>query len=372
MLASFFAPLLLLTSLSLPGAHHTENVVLVTYDGLRWQEVFSGADDALLTKKEGGVHDPDALRAAYGRGTPEARREALLPFLWGVVARQGQVYGNGQRGSVARVTNGRNFSYPGYQEILCGFGDPKIDSNDKVLNANVSVLEWLNGKDAFRGRVAAFTEWDCFPFILNRGRSGLLVNAGLAPMEGEGLSEREKILNRVLADTNWEHADQRSDALTYNFAEAYFERKHPRVLYLGFGETDEWAHAGRYDLVLEGAHRIDGYLARLWAAVQATPEYAGKTSLVITTDHGRGDAPLAWKDHGEKVPVSDKIWIAVLGPDTPALGERKDCAEVTQSQVAATVAALLGEDWKAAEPRAGAPIAEAVAPGGAPGSAKDR
>jgi hypothetical protein len=63
-------------------------------------------------------------------------------------------------------------------------------------------------------------------------------------MEGEGLSEREKILNRVLADTNWAHADQRSDALTYNFAEAYFERKHPRVLYLGFGETDEWAHAG--------------------------------------------------------------------------------------------------------------------------------
>lgn len=360
---TMLSTLLLLVPLAFPGAGQTENVILVTYDGLRWQEVFSGADEALLTKKEGGVHDPDALRAAFWRDTPEARRAALLPFLWGTVALEGQIWGNGGKGSVARVTNGRNFSYPGYQEILCGYGDRKIDSNDKVPNANVSVLEWLNGKDAYRGRVAAFTQWDCFPFILNRERSGLLVNSGAAPIEGEALSERERTLNRVLSDTNWPDADQRSDALTYLLGEAYFERKHPRVLYFGFGETDSWAHDGRYDLVLQGAHRIDGYLARLWGAVQASPAYAGKTSLVITTDHGRGDAPVEWKGHGEKIPASDRIWIAVLGPDSPALGERSDCAEVTQSQVAATVAALLGEDWNAAEPKAAAPIAEALGVG---------
>ena len=352
--------LFVLVPLAFSGAGKTENVILVTYDGLRWQEVFSGADEALLTKKEGGVPDPDALRAGFWRDAPEKRRAALLPFLWGTVAREGQIWGNGPKGSVARVTNGRNFSYPGYQEILCGFGDPKIDSNDKRPNPNTSVLEWLNGKDGYRGRVAAFTEWDCFPFILNRERSGLLVNAGQAPIEGEDLSEREKTLNRVLSDTTWPNAGERSDALTYLFGEAYFERLHPRVLYFGFGETDTWAHEGRYDLVLQSAHRIDGYLARLWAAVQASPGYAGRTSLLITTDHGRGGAPVEWKNHGEKVPASDRIWIAVLGPDTPALGERENCGEVTQSQVAATVAALLGEDWNAAEPRAAAPIRDAL------------
>ncbi|MFN0006409.1 MAG: AP protein [Planctomycetota bacterium] len=352
--------LLALVPLALCGGGKTENVILVTYDGLRWQEVFSGADEALLTKKEGGVRDPDALRAKFWRDTPEARRAALLPFLWGTIAREGQIYGNSAKGSVARVTNGLNFSYPGYQELLCGFADPKVDSNDKRPNPNVSVLEWLNGKEAYRGRVAAFTQWDCFPFILNRERSGLLVNAGQAPIEGDRLSEREQSLNRVLIDTNWPDADQRSDALTYLYGEAYFERRRPRVLYFGFGETDTWAHEGRYDLVLQGAHQTDGYLARLWAAVQASPDYAGKTSLVITTDHGRGEAPVEWKGHGEKIPASDRIWIAILGPDTPALGERENCAEVTQSQVAATVAALLGEDWNAAEPRAAAPIRDAV------------
>src|SRR5258706_10028476 len=255
---------LLLSGASALGAHKTENVVLVTYDGLRWQEVFDGAEKALLTKENGGVSDPARFEKMRGR-------EDLLPFLWGTVAKQGQIYGNGRKGSVARVTNGRRFSYPGYNEILCGFGDPRIDSNDNKPNPNVSVLEWLNGKDAYRGRVAAFAEWDCFPAILNVARSGLFVNAGIATVEGPGLSEREKTLNQVLLDTTWPHADQRSDALTFLMAQAYFERTKPRVLFISFGETDEWAHEGRYDFVLESAHRIDGYIARLWEEVQSMP-----------------------------------------------------------------------------------------------------
>src|SRR6185503_18247213 len=83
---TMLATLLLLGALALPGERKTENVVLVTYDGLRWQEVFSGADEVLLTKENGGVRDVQAERKAFWRDTPEARREALLPFLWGTVA----------------------------------------------------------------------------------------------------------------------------------------------------------------------------------------------------------------------------------------------------------------------------------------------
>src|SRR3954451_25344029 len=145
----------------------TRNVVLVTTDGLRWQEVFRGADDALLNKKDGGVADPDALRRAFWRETPEARREALLPFLWTTVARRGQLFGNRDKKSLAYVTNGKNFSYPGYNEMFTGSPDPRIDSNAKRPNPNVSVLEWLHRKPAFRGEVAAVASWDLFPFILN-------------------------------------------------------------------------------------------------------------------------------------------------------------------------------------------------------------
>ena len=99
-----------------------------------------------------------------------------------MLAREGQIYGNAPRGSVARVTNGRNFSYPGYNELLSGRADPRIDSNDKKPNPNVTVLEWLNGREPYRGKVAAFGSWDTFPWIINRERSGVLVNAGFEPM----------------------------------------------------------------------------------------------------------------------------------------------------------------------------------------------
>ena len=333
------------------------SVVLVTTDGLRWQEVFAGADERLINK-ENGVGEPDEVRKAFWRETPEARREALLPFLWTVVAREGQLYGNRARGSSVRVTNGLNFSYPGYNELLTGAADPRIDSNDKRPNPNVTVLEWLDGREAYRGRVAAFCSWDVFPFIINRERSHVTVNAGFEPVADAGRSDLA-MLNRLLGDTTPVETGVRHDSFTFAAALEHVRARQPRVLYLGLGETDEWAHAKRYDRYLEAAHRVDRFLGELWRELQARDGYRGRTSLVVTVDHGRGEGP-EWKDHGKKVAASQDIWIAVVGPETPALGEQSGVEPVTQAQVAATVAALLGEDYVAAVPGAAPPIARAV------------
>src|SRR5438445_5939538 len=233
-------------------APHTENVVLITTDGLRWQEVFGGAEEALLTK-EAGVAEPAELKREFWRDTAEARREALLPFLWTVVARQGQLYGNPARGSAARVTNGFNFSYPGYNELLSGRADPRIDSNDKKPNPNVTVLEWLDRRAAYRGRVAAFCSWDVFPFIINRERSGLLVNAGFEPVTSAGPRDRLAMLNQLQADTTPYVEGVRHDSFTLAAAREYLRAPRPRVLYLSLRETPHWAHLGRYDNYLHAA-----------------------------------------------------------------------------------------------------------------------
>src|SRR5262245_36433276 len=91
----------------------TRNVIFVTADGLRWQEIFRGADPALVNKPDGGVDDVPALKREFWRDDAGRRREALLPFLWLTIARQGQIFGNRDKMSPARVTNGLNFSYPG-------------------------------------------------------------------------------------------------------------------------------------------------------------------------------------------------------------------------------------------------------------------
>src|SRR3954453_376888 len=101
----------------------TKKVIFVMTDGLRWQEVFQGVDPALLNKDSGGVRDIEAMRKTYWRETAEERRAALMPFLWSEVVAKGQIYGNREAGSAASVTNGKNFSYPGYNETLTGFAD---------------------------------------------------------------------------------------------------------------------------------------------------------------------------------------------------------------------------------------------------------
>src|SRR4030095_13843948 len=114
------------------------------------------------------------------------------------------------------------------------------------------------------------------------------------------------------------------------------------------------------DLVLQSARKFDGFVSELWQTMEAMPEYKGKTTFIITTDHGRGGGLEDWKEHGSDTKGSENIWIAVIGPDTPKLGERTNVAPVTQAQIAATVAALLGKDFSTFNPKAAAPIGEVV------------
>ena len=336
-------------------APHTENVIVVTLDGFRFQEIFGGADEALLNKQFGGVKDLDRLKKRYWRDTPEERRSALLPFFWDTFAKKGQIFGDRTRKATTKSTNGLKFSYPGYSEIFCGFADPAITSNAKKANANLSVLEFLHSQPAYRDKVAAFCTWDVFPFIFRSERNGLKVQAAWQPIKDAPLTERQRAMNDTLAKLPRYWPDNCFDVISMEYAREHILRHKPRVVYLGLGETDEWGHGRRYDMYLDAANNTDRYLSELWQTLQKMPEYRDKTSMIITTDHGRGDTRVDWIDHGKKVPLAEYIWIAVLGPDTPPLGVREN-VETTQSQVAATIAHLLGENFVAASPKAAAPL----------------
>ena len=184
------------------SAPRTRNVVLIVSDGLRWQEVFTGADPTLLNEANGGIWGKEAdLRREFWRDDPVERRRALFPFLWNTVAVHGQIFGNQALGSVARVTNGLAFSYPGYNEMLTGHPDARIDSNEFGPNPNVSVLEWLNTLPDLHGKVSVFATWATFKDILSVSRSHLPLQVGWdLPYHGE-LSERQALLNRLYQTT---------------------------------------------------------------------------------------------------------------------------------------------------------------------------
>jgi hypothetical protein len=337
------------------------NVMLVLVDGLRWQEVFTGADESLLNKEQGGVQDVATLKISYWRDTPEARREALMPFMWKVVAKEGQVFGNQTKGSIVRVTNGRNVSYPGYSEMAVGYADPRIENNEKRANPNVTVLEWLHRKPQFQDKVAAFALWDTVPFIFNRERCGFYINAGLEAMTCGKDSPNVELLNHLKAEVPSRWGGEPFDAITFHSAMAYLRQQKPRVFYLAFGETDEWGHEGLYKEYLDAAKRTDSYIQTLWTVTQSMPEYRGRTTIIVAADHGRGSTPKDWRNHGKDTQGSENVWIAVLGPDTRPLGERANTPDLTLGQVAATLAAAVGEDYCAEVPNAAPPIADVAA-----------
>jgi len=277
-----------------------------------------------------------------------------MPFVWSLVAVKGQIFGDDSAGSRAGVTNGLWFSYPGYSEMFAGFADARIDSNNKIPNPNVTVLEWLNKRPGFADRVAAFGSWDVLPSILNVERSGIPVGAGWQPVPRPE-TDRDRAVNQLAADLPryWEYGP--FDAPIVYAALESLRAQRPRVLYVMLGEGDEWAHEGKYDLYLDATKRADAFIQRIWDAAQSMDGYAGRTSLILTTDHGRGDTLKDWSDHGRDVPAAERTWIAVMGPAVPALGVRKDL-RVSTSQIAATIAALVGEDFRAGTPQAAAPL----------------
>ncbi len=339
----------------------TRNVVLIVSDGLRWQEIFTGADEQLMNEKNGGIWDKEeTLKAQFWRADPTERRKVLFPFLWTTVAARGQIFGNQAQGSIAKVTNGLAFSYPGYNEMLTGHPDPRIDSNEFGPNPNTSVFEWLNSLPELHGKVTAFATWETFRDIFNVKRSHLPLHVGWdLPYSGK-LDARQQLMTTLYQTTTRMDGEDVYNAFMQVPLIDMFAREQPRVLFVGYGETDNWAHAGRYDLVLQSAHQFDHFVEELWNKLQSLPQYRDQTTFIITCDHGRGSGPVEWKEHGVEEKGSENIWIAVMGPDTAPLGERKQVAEVHEAQIAATLAAFLGKDYPKAEPAAAAPILEVL------------
>jgi hypothetical protein len=325
----------------------TENIVIVALDGYRWQEVFHGADASLLKKKK-NVSDDKAAHQ-YLASSEAQRRKELMPFLWTVVANEGQIYGNRDFGNKVNCSNFQLFSYPGYNEMLVGFTDQRIHSNRKKNNPNKTVLEFLNQQKQYNGKVAAFSTWDAFPFILNEQRSGIYVNAATDVAIGQ-ITPQERWLNenrgKVINPAN----GTRLDEYTYLYAKEFVKREKPKVLFLSFNETDEHGHGGRYDQYLRAATKADQLISDLWTYMQHQPEYKGKTTLIITTDHGRGNGKNNWKRHSLFARGSRQIWFAVIGPDTPALGEVKKRNKYYQTQLAKTISTLAGHEYHAPRP----------------------
>lgn len=330
----------------------SQNIIIITTDGLRWQEVFKGMDSAIANDNRYNEGDSSYIFKKYWSPDAGERRKKLLPFLWSTVAQKGQLYGNRNEGCKVDNANPYWFSYPGYSELFTGFADTGINSNSYPPNPHVTVLEFLNKQPGLKGKVAAFGAWDAFDRILNEERSGIPVISAFDATGGNDPTTNEKMINRILRDSYkpW-HEHECLDVFTHHAAYEWLQARKPRVLYIAYGETDEWAHAGKYRSYLDAANQVDQWIKEIWERIQKEPQYKNKTSLFIAVDHGRGDIKKEeWTSHNNTIPDSHEMWFAVMGPRTPAGGEIRKEMQVYQEQFAQTMARLMGYTYKAIHP----------------------
>ena len=326
-----------------PDLNPENKIFIITLDGLRWQEVFNGADPQFINDAD--LADTSISKPMYWSASPGDRRKKLMPFFWSVIARQGQLFGNRQYKNKVNVSNPYSLSYPGYSELLTGEVDYSIWSNDKKKNHNANILEELNAVPAYAGKVAAFTSWELFPYILDKkeNNKSFVLNSGVQAIEGGKLSAAQSFINSIQGHMH-DESGTRYDELTYVAAKEYILKNKPSVVLLSFSGTDDAGHSNRYDEYLQETNNADRMIGELWRMVQAMPEYAGKTTFLITTDHGRGKKKSNWSDHGILVAGSSQTWYALLGNTVAPQGEIRYPAQIYQRDLNSLIKNILSRD----------------------------
>src|SRR5689334_21883397 len=80
--------------LNVQAQRKTENVILITLDGARLQEIFGGLDRELYKKIDEEAEKKSAYKN-YTAETDRERREKLMPFFWQVwMKNYGSIAGN--------------------------------------------------------------------------------------------------------------------------------------------------------------------------------------------------------------------------------------------------------------------------------------
>jgi len=297
-------------------------VILITVDGVRPEEIFRGADPRLA----GGGAGP------------------LLPLLRARVARGGFLAGDGDRDDAFPVRNLAACSLPGYQSILSGRDLGCLDNTCGRIGVETVLERARRELGLDQGQVAAFASWPEIALAVEREPGALTVDAGGGP-PGPSAAAQDGDPGAV-AIRQEDAGDRppwgyRRDRYTWALAMRYLERHRPRVLYVGLGDPDEWAHLGDYAAYAASVAALDARLEGLFRRLEGMGAWGAGASVLVTTDHGRGRGD-DWTSHGFWHPGSARAWLFASTPATRDAPGRAGRGRYDHHSIRPTVEALLG------------------------------
>lgn len=341
------APVALAATTPRVEAPNDAAVVLVVLDGVRWQDVFVGADPALAA--EGHV--------------PAARAEELMPHLHALVAERGAALGAPGEGPTMSASGPNFVSLPGYTEIFTGRPPVACRDNDCPAARMPTLMDEVRAASDRPSDVAVIASWSKIERAASDDPSNLVVSTGRTRTFHEELLRDDEVTREWLdrgahADPYPGYDDYRPDRFTAAVGLRYLETKRPRILFLGLGEPDEYAHRDDYAGYLASLRAADAVIGDLFAALGRMGTRGEHTTVFVTADHGRGRD---YRVHGKNFPESARVWLVAAGAGIAARGNARSERPHRLADIAPTVRTLLDLPADVA-PSSGAPLGELFVP----------
>ncbi|HXH76453.1 MAG TPA: sulfatase-like hydrolase/transferase [Bacteriovoracaceae bacterium] len=300
----------LLLFISAPIFAYDQNVIFITWDGVRPEDFFSGRNDSSIST------EPASFLGKFHKE----------------YAPQGIVLGDEASSSSMSVSNDSNISFPAYLSMMNGIYTDYCHLNQitpECLRNPIETLpeRVLREKTLDKSKVAVFASWDRIKDAAESTKDSLVVSAGPVEFHDPNFPGAHDEINRKMHENinEWHYKNgERDDASTFNHAMTYIRNNQPKFIWIYLVETDDQAHGNNYPGYVRTINENEQKLEEVISTLSMMGEYGKNTSIVITTDHGRGQGPLGWMHHGNTHPASRKVWAFIKGPATKGLGNLKN------------------------------------------------
>lgn len=264
------------SSLPIPKSSHSPKIVLVTIDGVRWQEIFNGTDSSLY------------------QNHPLLPQE-IIPNIYHYFVNQGMAIGKNSQ-IIASGTN--HISLPGYLEMMRGF--PTIDCTTNLCEPELTTTLLDNYQN-----VTVISSWDTIKKSTTNQPNKFNINSG------RNYRTNKYLQLPIHDDQDFKgyvgHLDYRPDEFTMKTTLDYLSIEKPELLWVSLGDTDEYAHNGNYKKYISALKKADYFIGEI------IQEYDENTVFIVTTDHGRSKD---WTSHGYDAD-SARVWLMMYGKNIP-------------------------------------------------------
>ncbi|MFK7783518.1 MAG: alkaline phosphatase family protein, partial [Crocinitomicaceae bacterium] len=243
----------------------TENVVIIVVDGARYSECWGDPTHA-------NIPNLDSLKS----------KGVFFPNF---------------------LCEGRTRTVPGHTALLTGVYED-IDNYGLEIPKNPTIFQyWAEETEA-----SSTDTW----LIASKDKLHVLGNCERSDWKDRFLPETHCGVNGVGLQSGYQN-----DSATVEQGLEILEMHHPKLVLINLREPDYSGHGGNWNEYLTGLQKSDAYVKEIMEFINNDPVYAGKTSVFITSDHGRHLDGVAdgFASHGDNCEGCQHNGMLAIGPD---------------------------------------------------------